>query len=87
MEKDRLVRRMTTARSEPHLQRCKGLGEMNADQLWDTTMAPENRRMLQVQCEDAANASETIRLLMGKEVAPRRRFIQTDALSAAHLDV
>ena len=86
-DKDRLVRRMTTARAEPHLQRYKGLGEMNAEQLWDTTMNPDNRRMLQVQCQDAADASETIRLLMGEEVAPRRRFIQNNALNAARLDI
>ena len=86
-QKEHLMSRFSTARSEAHLQRYKGLGEMNAEQLWDTTMNPDNRRMLTVSCPDHGEASETIRLLMGNEVAPRRQFIQTHALDARNIDV
>ena len=85
-QKDHLMVRMSTARGQAHLQRYKGLGEMNAEQLWDTTMNPDNRRMMLVSCPDAGEAGDTIRLLMGDEVAPRRTFIQTHALDAKNID-
>jgi DNA gyrase subunit B len=69
------------------LQRYKGLGEMNPEQLWETTMNPENRTMLQVSLEDAAEADRTFEMLMGSEVAPRKRFIQTHAKSVRNLDI
>jgi DNA gyrase subunit B len=69
------------------LQRFKGLGEMNADQLWETTMNPESRILLQVAINDAAKADETFSMLMGEEVAPRKRFIQTHAASVNNLDI
>jgi len=69
------------------LQRYKGLGEMNPEQLWETTMNPENRTMLLVTMEDAAEADRTFEMLMGSEVAPRKRFIQTHAKSVRNLDV
>ena len=69
------------------IQRYKGLGEMNPEQLWETTMNPENRILLQVSLEDAAEADRTFNMLMGSEVPPRRRFIQTHAKLVRNLDV
>lgn len=70
-----------------HLQRYKGLGEMNPEQLWETTMDPENRILLQVTIEDAAEADRTFDMLMGSSVPPRTRFITTHAKNVRNLDV
>ncbi|HQJ51766.1 MAG: DNA gyrase subunit B [Chloroflexi bacterium ADurb.Bin180] len=72
---------------KPTLQRYKGLGEMNPEQLWETTMNPENRTLLQVTLDDAVTADSTFDMLMGSTVPPRKRFIQTNAKNVRHLDI
>ncbi|MNX53050.1 DNA gyrase subunit B [compost metagenome] len=69
------------------ISRFKGLGEMMPQQLWDTTMNPENRTLLQVDIEDAAQADHLFTILMGDKVEPRREFIQTHAREVKNLDV
>ncbi|MFD0856223.1 DNA topoisomerase IV subunit B, partial [Actinomadura adrarensis] len=69
------------------VQRFKGLGEMNANELWDTTMDPDNRVLLQVTLDDAAQADELFSVLMGEEVEPRREFIQRNAKDVRFLDI
>ncbi|CUV65021.1 DNA gyrase subunit B [Sulfurovum sp. enrichment culture clone C5] len=76
-----------SAKKGAYIQRYKGLGEMNPEQLWETTMMPENRRLLQVKIDDVDTASEVFTLFMGDEVEPRRNYIEAHAKDVKHLDV
>ncbi len=86
-ERERVSKEIISSGGKFSLQRYKGLGEMNPEQLWDTTMNPDNRTLLQVNIEDAAEADRTFDMLMGSKVPPRRRFIQTHAKEVRNLDV
>jgi DNA gyrase subunit B len=83
-QKNRKLAQMT---GKPEVARYKGLGEMNPDQLWETTMNPQNRMLLRVEIEDAVEADKIFDVLMGTDVDPRKRFIQTHAKTVRNLDV
>ena len=83
-EKDQV---MSEIKGRVDLQRYKGLGEMNSEQLWETTMNPNTRTLLEVNVEDAAKADQVFQMLMGDEVPPRKAFIQANAKYVRNLDV
>ena len=84
-ERDRIIKEFNVKNLS--VQRFKGLGEMNADQLWETTMNPETRTLLRVESRTPPQADEIFTMLMGEQVAPRKDFIKTEARKVRNLDV
>ena len=87
-EKDAAIKSLSKSGTRGlEVQRYKGLGEMNPEQLWTTTMDPANRRMMRVDIKDVQEANESFEVLMGDDVEPRREFIDKNALSVKELDI
>jgi len=86
-ERDQIIKDFNLGENKVNIQRYKGLGEMNPEQLWETTMNPESRNIMQVKLEDAVEADEIFTTLMGEHVEPRRKFIEDNALLVSNLDV